>query len=158
MRMMTLTALVMLALAAGPAAAQDDLAERQAVAKEYLALSIETMDFDALTTQMSGIALGPIAQHQPELYARKKARLTEIVEQGMADSLRQAMIGIDRDMAENFTLAELTALRDFYASPEGRSVMTKMPAYMAEVMPRILQISMRNTGPMIERLQAEGVE
>ena len=150
--------LAVLALAAGPAIAQDDLAARQAVAKEYLDLSNQTMDFDALAAQVAPSVLQPISQRQPALYSSKRVRLTEIVEESFAESMREAMLGLDTDMAKAFTLAELTALRDFYASPVGMSVMTKMPAFMAESMPRIMQASAQDLGSMLEQLRAEGVE
>lgn len=38
-------------------------------------------------------------------------------------------------MARHFTVAELTALDNFYASPEGQSVMHKMPLVMGEMLP-----------------------
>jgi len=157
MRTILSAMLAVLVLAAGPATAQDDLAERRAVAREYLDLAIETMDFDAIAAQVSASVLQPVAQRQPGLYASKKARLTEIVEQGFAESMRTAMLDFDGDMAKAFTLSELTALRDFYASPMGMSVMTKMPAFMAEAMPRIMQASTQDLGSMQEKLRAEGV-
>ena len=40
-------------------------------------------------------------------------------------------------MQKHFTIGEINALADFYSKPEGRSVMKKMPDYMADVMPVI---------------------
>ena len=37
--------------------------------------------------------------------------------------------------ARHFTVPELTALDNFYASPEGQAVMRKMPQVMGEMMP-----------------------
>jgi hypothetical protein len=158
MRTILSALLAVLALAAGPASAQDDLAERQAVAKEYLGLSLETMDFDAMAAQLSASLLQPVAQRQPALYLSKEKVLKGIVEQGLVESMRNAMLGVDAEMAKAFTLQELTALRDFYASPVGMSVMTKMPAFMAEAMPRIMQSSMTDLRPMQAKLRAEGVK
>ncbi len=42
-------------------------------------------------------------------------------------------------MAKHFTEQELTDLGKFYSSPTGVSIMKKMPAYMADVMPFIQQ-------------------
>ncbi len=38
-------------------------------------------------------------------------------------------------MSRHFTVAELTALDNFYHSPEGQSVMQKMPLVMGEMLP-----------------------
>lgn len=38
-------------------------------------------------------------------------------------------------MARHFTVAELAALDNFYISPEGQSVMQKMPLVMGEMLP-----------------------
>lgn len=42
-------------------------------------------------------------------------------------------------MTMHFTEEELLKLADFYGSPEGQSIMKKMPAYMSDVMPFIQQ-------------------
>lgn len=47
-------------------------------------------------------------------------------------------------MIKHFTAAEINSLTDFYSSPDGRSVMKKMPIYTAELMPIIQQAVMRN--------------
>jgi hypothetical protein len=43
-------------------------------------------------------------------------------------------------MARHFTVGELTALDNFYASAEGQSVMQKMPLVMSEMMPFAQQL------------------
>ncbi len=56
------------------------------------------------------------------------------------DVLREAMLAA---MVKNFTSRELNALANFYGSPEGRSAMTKIGSYMADLMPAI-QAEMRH--------------
>ena len=46
---------------------------------------------------------------------------------------------IQEGLAKHFTEQELVDLGKFYASPTGQSVLKKMPAYMADVMPFIQQ-------------------
>jgi hypothetical protein len=41
-------------------------------------------------------------------------------------------------LAKNFTTKELNAMADFYGSAEGRSVIAKYPAYLADVMPSLV--------------------
>ncbi|PLY01583.1 MAG: hypothetical protein C0622_06880 [Desulfuromonas sp.] len=48
------------------------------------------------------------------------------------DSLTKS---IESALINNFTADELSALADFYGSPIGKSAMSKMGNYMAEVMP-----------------------
>ena len=43
-------------------------------------------------------------------------------------------------MADMMTLAEITALRDFYATPEGRSVMAKLPQLVAAQQPGVMAL------------------
>ena len=43
-------------------------------------------------------------------------------------------------MADMFTLAEITALRDFYATPEGKSVMSKLPQLTAAQQPGMMAL------------------
>jgi hypothetical protein len=93
--------------------AKDDLAQWRSVAAEYLGLSLETKDFDVVTSQASAQLLAVIAQRQPELYAQKAERLNELVTAAIERNIRDAMIGLDEDMAQVFSLEELTAARLF---------------------------------------------
>ena len=46
-------------------------------------------------------------------------------------------------LARNFTLAEIQAMTDFYGSPEGQAIMSKMGVYMAQLMPVIQRETLR---------------
>jgi len=48
------------------------------------------------------------------------------------EAVKDAMVAA---MVKHFTTRELSALADFYESPEGRSAMSKFGAYMVDVMP-----------------------
>lgn len=145
-------AALFLGLAAFPAWAQEGMAARRAVAAEYLELQL-----DAVVPQVARAVLAPIKQRQPRLYAQKAERLNELVLASLAQSMRNGMIGVDDDMARVFSLEELRASRDFYDTPVGRSVMTKMPAFLAEMLPRLLQQSVTVTEKLKQDLRAEGV-
>ena len=56
-------------------------------------------------------------------------------------------------MCQTFSLEEINALTAFYASPEGKSVMKKMPKYMAELMPYIQTLNQRAIQSAIEEFQ-----
>ncbi|PZQ51565.1 MAG: hypothetical protein DI556_05260 [Rhodovulum sulfidophilum] len=153
------TGAVLVALCAGSGAGADDATEAKLrLAREYIGYSMEALGSDAIVAQMSEPILRQIQSRQPALWAAKSTVLTPIVQDAMGASLREAMLGTDVAMADSFTLAELTALRDFYASPNGRSVMGKMPGFMGQVMPGVMERTSRDLAPMLERLAAEGVE
>ncbi len=60
------------------------------------------------------------------------------------DALTKAM---NDSLVKTFTAEELKALADFYSSPVGRSAMSKMGAYMADVMPAVqMQVMKAYTG------------
>ena len=44
-------------------------------------------------------------------------------------------------MADTFTTQELNAATAFYSSPEGRSIMQKMPVYTARIMPYLQKVT-----------------
>ncbi len=50
---------------------------------------------------------------------------------------------ISNSMCKFFTIEEIQALTKFYSSPEGKSVMKKIPQYMAELMPYLQVINQR---------------
>jgi hypothetical protein len=56
-------------------------------------------------------------------------------------------------MIRNFNTDELNAMANFYGSPEGKSIIAKYPAYIAEVMPAILAEVQREIGEMQIEMQ-----
>ena len=55
-------------------------------------------------------------------------------------------------MCKHFTIGEIKAVTKFYSSPEGRSVMEKMPKYMAEFMPYLQVLNQRAVQKAIEEI------
>lgn len=72
----------------------------------------------------------------PEQQAQVRAALGNV----RMDTVEAAM---RRSMVTHFSASELRTLAAFYGSPEGRRVMDKMPAYMADAMPAVQQEIMR---------------
>jgi uncharacterized protein len=56
-------------------------------------------------------------------------------------------------MCKNFSIGEIQALTQFYGSPEGKSVMKKMPKYMAELMPYSNAVTQRAIQKAFEELE-----
>ena len=144
------------ALAATPLAAQDaDYDQRLAVARDYVAANMRDMDMPRLIEQMwrgalpqfERIAGAPLSDQQ-------KADLQALYMEIFEEPMRQIMRDQDKLMADLLTLEEITALRDFYATPEGRSVMRKLPDIMARQQPQILQLVQGNLPQAMPRIMA----
>jgi hypothetical protein len=56
-------------------------------------------------------------------------------------------------MCKNFSIGEIKALTQFYGSPDGKSVMKKMPKYVTEVMPYTTAVTQRAIQKAIEELK-----
>ena len=142
-------------------AAQDEEAardEREAVAAEYREAFLAAADLDAMVVPMAQPLLNEIARVQPDVWEEKGDAITEIVTAYMRRNVEQSMEGMDAKMAEVFSMEELVALRDFYASDVGQAVMSKMPAFMAEVMPKVMEDAMGDIKSLLDQLEAEGVK
>ncbi|MFM1849042.1 MAG: hypothetical protein RL417_2516 [Pseudomonadota bacterium] len=103
---------------------------RLAALRYHQALPMEQM-MDELTSQLA-------MQAPPE--AREEVK--KMMFDGL-DFKRLRDVSVEL-MVKHFTAGEINSLTDFYSSPEGRSVMQKMPTYTAELMPNIQQEVMRN--------------
>jgi hypothetical protein len=107
-----------------PTHAADTKNDRIAATREYLkVVPVEKMAKD-LTSEM----LKTVPQEQQEMAAEvfKKALDSTFLESIMLTA-----------MPKHFTTDEIKALTRFYASPEGASVMSKLGAYTADMMPAI---------------------
>jgi hypothetical protein len=56
-------------------------------------------------------------------------------------------------LVKDFNTAELNAMADFYGSAEGKSILAKYPAYIAEVMPAMLAEVKRDIAEMQTEVQ-----
>ena len=56
-------------------------------------------------------------------------------------------------MADLMTLAEITALRDFYQTPEGRAVMLKLPRLVEAQQPQVMALISGNLMPIMDQIQ-----
>ncbi|MCC9624631.1 DUF2059 domain-containing protein [Thalassospira sp. MA62] len=83
--------------------------------------------------QMMNETVGQIALTVPE---NKRQEFIQFMSQALDMQKLETLIS----MTEHFTTNELNALADFYGSPEGVSIVKKMPVYMASTMPRIQSV------------------
>ncbi|WP_338529531.1 DUF2059 domain-containing protein [Nitratireductor thuwali] len=101
--------------------------ERLAAAQEYILVSLEEMDVPALVRVMWKPIADQSESRGTPLDDEQIAALDSLYQQTFADALENLLRSQDETMADLFTLKEIEALAAFYATPEGRAVMRKMP-------------------------------
>lgn len=127
-----LLAAVLAAALAVPAAAQDASDARQE-ALRY----VKASEFSKMTE-------GTVRQLSMTMPAEKRRAFVEFM--NGIDIGRLESIAVEALVA-SFTADEIRALAAFYDSATGRSIMQKMPVYMASVMPGV-------TALLVERMSA----
>lgn len=114
--------------------------ERLTVAAEYVELALQGFDMPAMIETMYQPILQQVAVGGQTLSEDQVAQIRTLY----LDTFTEPLTALMRDqagiMADMMTLAELTALRDFYATPEGRSVMAKLPQLTAAQQPGIIAL------------------
>jgi len=84
---------------------------------------------DLVNQMLDGIAKNPRAQMTPADEASIKASIDfKVLHKAMLDA-----------MVKDFTADELKMMATFYGSPEGQSIMKKMPGYMNDIKPVMMQ-------------------
>ena len=136
MKTLLLAALIVLPL---PALAETR-EERVAVATEYVDLALQGFDMSAVIENMYQPILQQVAAGGATLTDDQVAQIRQLY----LDTFTEPMTTLMRDqaqiMADMMTLAEITALRDFYATPEGRSVLAKLPQLTAAQQPGVMAL------------------
>ena len=122
--------LLAVCLSAGPALAEDlpdTPANRYLAAEAYLKIH----PLDAMLDEITGEILKVMPQQYHEEFRRT---MKEYMDRLNLEELTLNAV------VKHFTVKEINALMEFYGSPEGRSIMKKMPVYMKEIMPAIMGI------------------
>lgn len=123
-----------------PALADEGRDQRIAIAADYVDLALADFDMPALIATMYQPVLDQVAAGGQVL---TEAQVTQI-RQLYLDAFTGPMTTLMRDqaaiMADLMTLEEITALRDFYATPEGRSVLAKLPQLTAAQQPGVMAL------------------
>lgn len=86
----------------------------------------------------------------PEQRKKYEALQGEILEITMS-SVKGMLAKMDQIFADVYSEAELKAIKSFYSSPEGKSMVAKQPTVMAHIMP-LLQEMQRDMEPKIKKL------
>lgn len=119
--------------------AQDDRAARLAVAKDYVTSTVADMDMARVIQQMWRPLVPQIEGSTGKtLTPEQLTQIDALYQETFADKLLEIMSSQDEIMADLLTLEEIEALRDFYASENGRAVMLKLPDILAKQQPAIM--------------------
>ncbi len=94
------------------------------------------------------ICLARVAAAEPSI----KAGFTEGMEQARK-MMPEMMKDMGEIMARTYTGEELAKMLDFYASPEGKSIIQKQPKVMAEYMPKVMQRMESMQADMAQNIQ-----
>ncbi len=128
--------------------------ERIAVAAEYIDLSLQDMDMGAIIATMWTPVVNEVEKSGKVVTDLQRKKLQELY---MA-TFEAPMVTLTRDqatiMADIMSMAELTALRDFYKTPEGRSVMKKLPLLVQAQQPGIMALVEGNLPTLIPQITA----
>jgi hypothetical protein len=128
--------------------------ERVAVAAEYVDLALQSFDMNAIIDSLSQPIFQQVAAAGQSLTDDQAAQIRKLY----ADTFTEPMTTLMRDqsglMADMMTLAEITALRDFYSTPEGRSAMAKLPQLTAAQQPGLAKLIEEKMGPLMPQVLA----
>jgi uncharacterized protein len=142
MRALTIISLLIFSVVAHGADPDDTPATRLAAAEKYYA----TLDIAKLMDQVlakDAASLPEDNREQARVLVREHFHYQELTKVSL-----QALVKI-------FNTKELNAMAAFYGSAEGQSVISKYPAYLAEVMPAIVAQVRRTMAEVQPELQSK---
>ncbi|MEL7459485.1 MAG: DUF2059 domain-containing protein [Pseudomonadota bacterium] len=151
----SVTLALAMALAVPPALAQDaGRADRLAVATAYVEASLQDIDMSRVIAQMYQPIIDQVEASGQPVTETQKTQLQALYEAEFMEPMRSVMLAQDEIMADLFTLEEITALKEFYETSTGRSVMTKLPDVLAAQQPMILEMVGTKIPAMLPQIQA----
>lgn len=111
--------------------------ERVAAAGEYVELALADFDMQAVIASLYQPILDQVAAGGQTLTEAQLGQIRTLYLDAFGEPLPALMRDQAGIMADMMSLAEITALRDFYATPEGKSVMAKLPQLTAAQQPEL---------------------
>ena len=151
-----LAALATGALAQTPAAPATPDPAKLALAREVIAVMKADKMFDSMAAQMkeSAAQITTVAPDAtPEVKQKAAALQAKIVELSAA-AAKDMIAKTDLIYADVYTEAELHAMKTFFSSPEGASMLAKQPQIMQHIMP-LVQDMQRTLFPKVQQLVDE---
>lgn len=128
--------------------------DRVAVARDYVELALADFDMAAVIETMYLPILQQVAAAGQSLTDGQVAAIRTLYLDTFTEPMFALMRGQAEIMADIMTLGEITALRDFYATPEGRSVMAKLPQLTAAQQPGVMQLVNDKTSMLMPQVLA----
>jgi hypothetical protein len=110
--------------------------------------------FDQMSAQMQQMAAQSINLNSANLTPQQKEAAAKMSSQIMAlsmDAAKGLLSKMDVIYAQVYSEAELKAMKAFFESPEGMSMIQKQPQIMQKLMPYV-QIMQRDLGPKIQKI------
>ena len=114
--------------------------ERVAVARDYVELALQGFDMPAMIETMYQPILAQVAAGGVTLTEAQVGQIRQLYLDTFSEPLTALMRDQSEIMADMMTLGEITALRDFYATPEGKSVLAKLPQLTAAQQPGVMAL------------------
>ena len=114
--------------------------ERVAAANQYVDLALQGFDMGKMIETMYQPILQQVAAGGATLSEEQVAKIRQLYLDTFTEPMTKLMHDQSEIMADMFSLAEITALRDFYATPEGKSVMAKLPQLTAAQQPGMMAL------------------
>ncbi|MBK5923567.1 hypothetical protein CCR90_07180 [Rhodovulum sulfidophilum] len=153
-RMRPCLALVLVGtLLAPPLWADASRDERLEAAHDYVQRAVADMDLEEIVRSMWRPAVASIEASGTQLTTSQRRRIETLYYDIYTDRLRDLMLSQDELMADLMTLDEIQALRDFYATPEGRSVMQKLPKILNAQQPQIIELVKSTMPEVLSKMQ-----
>lgn len=113
--------------------------DRVAAAQVYIDMALADFDMEAMIGMLYQPILDQVTAGGAVLTEDQLAKIKTLYMDAFAEPLPALMRDQAGIMADMFTLAEIEALNDFYATPEGKSVMAKLPQLTAAQQPALNQ-------------------
>ncbi|MBA3909227.1 MAG: hypothetical protein C0524_04930 [Rhodobacter sp.] len=150
MKHLVLTLALLLPLSAHAETRED----RVAAAEEYVELALAGFDMAAVIETMYQPLLQQVAAGGQTLSEDQVMGIRQLYLDTFNDPMLKLMRDQSQIMADIMTLGEITALRDFYATPEGKSVMAKLPQLTAAQQPGVMQLVNDNMAGLMPQVLA----
>lgn len=112
--------------------------DRLAVANDYITATMNDLDMPALIRQMWAPVVDQLEASGTVVSDGAREKIDALYQETFTAPMQTMMMAQDQIMADVMTLEEITALRDFYRTDAGRSVMKKLPDILAAQQPLII--------------------
>ena len=138
-------------IAAAPPAPPTDPSQL-AVARQFVDVMAEQMNYPALLKQLNTQVLGMMRARSPHVTQAEVDGVSELVTRVETEKLPELKDDLARLYAQHLTRQEMQDAMAFYASPSGRSYLQKMPGIVGGMGP-----AMNNWVPDVARAIAQAL-